>query len=216
MSSVKVVDLKGEAVGAVDLPEGLLVGTDKGSQALHDVVVAYRNGLRAGTASSKGKGAAAGSGKKPWKQKGTGRARAGYRRSPVWKGGGVAFGPMPRSYAQHIPKKVQRLAFRRAFTDKVNGGVVTVIESLVLEAAKTKAFAALMKGLGLPKGDALFVVDRIDAKALRAMRNIPRVAMATAAEVATPELMRAGCVIMTKAALEILKGRLAAEGSKAK
>jgi large subunit ribosomal protein L4 len=214
MSSVKIIDQKGAAAGAVELPEGLLAGTNKGSQALHDVVVATQNGLRAGTASSKGKGAVAGSGKKPWKQKGTGRARAGYRRSPVWKGGGVAFGPMPRSYAQRLPKKVIRLAFRRAFTDKVEAGALTVLDSLTLEAPKTKLFAALMKELGVRK-PALFVLDKVDPKALLAMRNIPGAVLATAAAVGTFELVRAQQLVVTKAALEILKGRLTAEGSKA-
>ncbi len=214
MSSVKILDRKGGSVGTVDLPEGLLAGTDKGSQAMHDVVVAYQNGLRAGTASSKTKGTAAGSGKKPWKQKGTGRARAGYRRSPVWKGGGVAFGPVPRSYLQRLPKKVTRLAFRRAFSDKVAAGALMVLEGLVVEAPKTKLFAALMKDLGL-KGSVLFILDQVDAKVLLALRNLPGVALATAAECNTYELIRANQVVVTKAALELLKPRLSAEGSKA-
>ena len=214
MSSVKLVDQKGAAIGAVDLPDNLLVGPEKGSQAMHDVVVAYQNGLRAGNASSKTKGTAAGSGKKPWKQKGTGRARAGYRRSPVWKGGGVAFGPVPRGYMQRLPKKVARLAFRRAFSDKVAGDAVTVIASLVLEAPKTKLFAAFMKDMGLT-GRVLFVLDRVEPKALLAMRNLPGAVMATAAEVNTYEMMQADRLVVTQAALEVLKGRLAAEGRKA-
>jgi len=214
MSSVTVIDQKGAAVGSVELPGGMLAAADKGYQAMHDVVVAYQNGLRAGSASSKTKGTAAGSGKKPWKQKGTGRARAGYRRSPVWKGGGVAFGPVPRSYVQRLPKKVTRLAFRRAFSDKVAEGALTVLDGLALEAPKTKAFAALVKGLGLT-GRILFVLDTVDPKALLAMRNLPDVALATAAEVNTFEIMRAGTVVATRAALEILVRRLSAEGGKA-
>jgi large subunit ribosomal protein L4 len=214
MSSVKIVDQKGTAVGQVDLSVSQLAGTDKGSQAMHDVVVAYQNGLRAGTASSKTKATAAGSGKKPWKQKGTGRARAGYRRSPVWKGGGVAFGPVPRSYLQRLPKKVTQLAFRRAFSDKVEAGAVMVLERLEVEAPKTKLFAGMMKNLGL-KGATLFILDQVDPKALLALRNLPRVALATAAECNTYELMLADQVVVTTAALEILKRRLSAEGSKA-
>jgi large subunit ribosomal protein L4 len=214
MSSVKILDQKGVEVGSADLPVNVLAGTSKGVQAMHDVVVAYQNGLRAGTASSKTKATAAGSGKKPWKQKGTGRARAGYRRSPVWKGGGVAFGPVPRSYLQRLPKKVTQLAFRRAFSDKAEAGALMVLESLVLEAPKTKLFAGIMKDLGLT-GATLFILDHVDPKALLALRNLPHVALATAAECNTYELMRADQVVVTKAALEILKRRLSAEGSKA-
>jgi large subunit ribosomal protein L4 len=213
MSSVKVIDQKGAEIGAVDLPDGLLADSSKGVQAMRDAVVAYRNGLRAGSASSKGKGAVAGSGKKPWKQKGTGRARAGYRRSPVWKGGGVAFGPVPRSYVQRLPKKVVKLAFRRAFSDKVADGAVSVLDSLVLEAPKTKLFAALLKGLNLP-GRALIVLDKVDNAVLLASRNLPRVTLATASEVSTFELVQCQQVIVTKAALAVLATRLAAEGSK--
>jgi large subunit ribosomal protein L4 len=212
MSSVKLIDQKGKDVGSVDVPENLLAGPDKGTQAMRDVVVAYQNGLRAGTASSKGKGAVAGSGKKPWKQKGTGRARAGYRRSPVWKGGAVAFGPVPRSYAQHLPKKVNRLAFKRAFSDKVASGSLTVLDSLSLAAPKTKLFTALVKDLGLT-GPSLFVLDQIDPTVLLAMRNLRNAMLASATEVSTFELVRAEQVVVTKAALEILKKRL--EGSKA-
>jgi large subunit ribosomal protein L4 len=214
MSSVKLIDLKGASIGAVDLPEGMLADSGKGVQAMRDAVVAYRNGLRAGTASSKGKGEVAGSGKKPWKQKGTGRARAGYRRSPVWKGGSVAFGPVPRSYVQYLPKKVIKLAFRRAFTDKVTDGSLTVLESLSLEAPKTKLFAALVKDLNI-SGRALFVLDKVDTKVLLAVRNLPKVTLATASEVSTFELVQAGSVIVTRAALELLTKRLAVEGSKA-
>ncbi len=214
MSSVKVIDQKGAAVGSVDLPEGMLAGSDKGVQAMHDVVVAYQNGLRAGSASSKTKSTASGSGKKPWKQKGTGRARAGYRRSPVWKGGGVAFGPVPRSYVQRLPKKVARLALRRAFSDKVEEGALTVLDRLVVETPKTKLFAALVKDLGLT-GTILFVLEKVDPKALLAMRNMPGLALATAAEVNTFEVMRAGTVVATRAALDILARRLSAEGGKA-
>jgi large subunit ribosomal protein L4 len=214
MSSVKVIDQKGAAIGAVDLPEGLLADPAKGVQAVRDAVVAYRNGLRAGTASTKGKGAVAGSGKKPWKQKGTGRARAGYRRSPVWKGGSVAFGPLPRGYDQRLPKKVVRLAFRRAFSDKVNAGQLSVLESLTLEAPKTRLFAALVKGLNLA-GPALFVLDKADPAVLMAARNLPDVTLATAAEVSTFQLVSAGPVVVTRAALGILEKRLAAKGSKA-
>src|SRR5512137_1096628 len=123
MSKLAVYDMKGGSVGEAEFPEALLVGR-KGEQAVHDAVVAYRAGLRSGTASTLRKGEVAGSGKTPWRQKGTGRARAGYRQSPVWRGGSVAFGPHPRSYAQNLPRKVARLAFQAAFSARVAAGEV--------------------------------------------------------------------------------------------
>lgn len=214
MSSVKVIDQKGVAVGTVDLPAVFQASADKGGQAVHDAVVAYRNGLRAGTASTKGKGAVAGSGKKPWKQKGTGRARAGYRRSPVWKGGGVAFGPVPRSYAQRLPKKVARLAFRRALADKVRAGALTVLDALTLDAPKTKTMAALVRSLKVA-APVLFVLDKAPPAVRLAIRNLPDVAFATAAEVHTYAILQAGTVVATRAALDGLARRMGEEGEKA-
>ncbi len=126
----------------------------------------------------------------------------------------MAFGPVPRSYVQRLPKKVIKLAFRRAFSDKVADGSLLVLESLALEAPKTKLFAALVKGLNLT-GRALFVLDKVDPKVLLASRNLPGVNLATATEVSTFELVQAGPVVVTRAALEVLMKRLAVEGSKA-
>ncbi|MBU0678134.1 MAG: 50S ribosomal protein L4, partial [Verrucomicrobia bacterium] len=113
--------MKGESIGDFDFSDELLVH-DKGLQALQNAVVAHRAAQRAGSASTLTKSEVAGSGRKPWRQKGLGRARAGYRQSPVWRGGGVAFGPKPRSYAKKISKKGARLAFRRAFSEKIAAG----------------------------------------------------------------------------------------------
>ena len=124
---------------------------DKGAQAVKDAVTAIRNALRAGTASTKSKGEVAGSNKKPWKQKGTGNARAGFRQSPVWRGGGVAHGPHPRSYEQKLNKKVWALAFARAFSDKLAAGDVIVVDEFQFEAPKTKLMAKLLKELGVDR-----------------------------------------------------------------
>ena len=136
MSSIKLYKPTGEAGGDVAFDDALLV-VDRGAQAVKDVVVATMNARRAGTASSLSKGEVAGSNKKPWKQKGTGRARAGLRQSPVWRGGAVAFGPRPRSYETKINRKVYQLAFRHAFSARIQAGGVSVIERFELADAKT-------------------------------------------------------------------------------
>jgi large subunit ribosomal protein L4 len=206
MSKLAVCDMSGANVGHYDVADGLLV-LDKGSQAVHDVVVATLAGRRAGTASTLRKGEVAGSNRKPWRQKGTGRARAGLRQSPVWRGGGVAFGPHPRSYAQKINRKVARLAFRRAFSEKVAAESVRVLEELAVPEPKTRCFRELLKALQIP-GKALFVVDKLDRKAVLASRNIPGISLATAAEVGTYELLSHPVVVVTRAAMDRLRARL--------
>ena len=160
MSNIKIVDMKGSEVGEYDVPVELLE-LEKGKQAVHDVVVAMNNARRAGTASTLEKGEVAGTGAKPWKQKGTGRARAGYKQSNVWRGGYVAFGPRPRYYGSKINKKVAKLAFRRALSEKLNDGAVCVVEQFAVEEPKTKVFASALKALGV-SSPTLVVVDQIE------------------------------------------------------
>ena len=145
---------------------------DKGAQAVKDAVTAIRNAMRAGTASTKGKGEVAGSNKKPWKQKGTGNARAGFRQSPVWRGGGVAHGPKPRSFEQKINKKVMKLAFARAFSDKLAAGDVIVVDEFRFEAPKTKLMAAFLKGLGVDR-TAVIVQKDVDDTVVLVTSNRP-------------------------------------------
>jgi large subunit ribosomal protein L4 len=208
MSKLSVYDMKGASMAKVDFPDELL--TSKGQQAVHDVVVAYQAGLRAGTASTLGKGAVAGSNKKPWKQKGTGRARAGFRQSPVWRGGGVAHGPHPRSYAKKVPVKVARLAFRSAFSDLVREERIRVLDQLAVTEPKTKVAVALLKSLGLAKG-ALIVVDKLDKNLLCAFRNVPNVEATTAKDVSTFQLVRFPVTVVTRAAMDVLRTRLETE-----
>lgn len=213
MSKLDVVDMKGMPVGQVELAD-VSAAVKRGQQAVHDVVVAYQAGLRAGTAATLTKGEVTGSGKKPWKQKGTGRARAGYRRSPVWRGGGVAFGPKPRSYSQRIPRKVAQLAFRRAFSEKVADGEVRILQDLLLDGPKTRAVADLFKQLKI-KGSVLIVVDRVTDQAAKATRNLPEVELALASSVNTYQLLRYSTVILTRAAFEVIQGRLAGQKGEA-
>ena len=152
---------------------------DKGEQAVKDAVTAIRNAMRAGTACTKSKGEVAGSNKKPWKQKGTGNARAGFRQSPVWRGGGVAHGPKPRDYSQKINKKVMKLAFARAVSDKLVAGDVIVVDKFEFEAPKTKLMAALLKSLGVDR-TAVIIQKEVDDTVVLATSNLPRIGYCTA------------------------------------
>jgi len=206
MSTIKVFNPAGDAAGEMAFADERLV-LDKGEQAVKDTVVAIQNAARAGTASTLSKGEVSGSNKKPWRQKGTGRARAGYRQSPVWRGGGVAFGPKPRDYSQKINKKVQRLAFTRALSEKIAGGQVTVVEKFDLAEAKTKLLSALLKKLGADRS-ALIVLDQLDDKLVLASRNLQKVAVVTASEVDVYSLLLYRTLVVTKAGFEALTARM--------
>src|SRR3954464_12979174 len=131
----------------------------KGSQAVHDVVVAYMAAQRSGTACTKTMGEVAGSGKKPWRQKGTGRARAGSFASPLWRGGGVVFGPKPRDFSKKVTKKTKQLALRKALSERVNAGDIIVVDEIKLDSPKTKGFLGVLNALNLGDGGALVVAD---------------------------------------------------------
>jgi large subunit ribosomal protein L4 len=210
MSKVPLKNVKGDSVGDYEVADGLLL-QDKGAQAVHEAVVAYLAHQRAGTASTKSKSEVAGSGKKPWAQKGSGRARAGYKQSPVWRGGAVAHGPQPRKYKKKVSKKVARLAFRRAFSAKVAQGEVLVIDALQLEAPKTKAFAAVLSNLGLDRGG-LFIVDTLQENVTVAARNLERVEVVRADLVNTYQMLRHKQVVITEAGMKVLSARLGEEG----
>ena len=181
---------------------------DKGAQAVKDAVTAIRNAMRAGTASTKGKGEVAGSNKKPWKQKGTGNARAGFRQSPVWRGGGVAHGPKPRSFEQKINKKVMALAFARAFSDKFKAGDVIVVDEFKFEAPKTKLMAAFLKELGVDRS-AIVVQKDVDDTTLLVTSNLPRVDYSTAQALDVYSLMVAKKVVCDKAGFDVILSRIA-------
>jgi large subunit ribosomal protein L4 len=174
-------------------------------------VVASQAAARSGSASTLSKGEVAGSNRKPWRQKGTGRARAGYRQSPVWRGGAVAFGPKPRSHAVKVNKKVARLAFRRAVGEKVAAGALRVLDSLALPEARTRLFAELMQALDV-RAPALFVVDALDENAALASRNIPGVEITLAKDLNVYQLLRYPAVIVTRAGMDVVLGRMAGNG----
>jgi large subunit ribosomal protein L4 len=205
--------MKGKSVGDVEITDDLLV-LDRGRQAVHDVVVALQNARRAGTASTLRKGEVAGSNKKPWRQKGTGRARAGLRQSPVWRGGGVAFGPHPRSFEQKINRKVSKLAFQRALSDKIVAGEIKVVDTLDLGEAKTRAVAAFLKAIGL-KTPALIVLERVNRNMALASRNVAGLEVVSADSVNVYHLLRYPVVLADRAGLDRLTNRLKGLGEKA-
>ena len=181
---------------------------DKGAQAVKDAVTAIRNAMRAGTASTKGKGEVNGSNKKPWKQKGTGNARSGFRQSPVWRGGGVAHGPKPRSYEQKINKKVMQLAFARAFSDKLVAGDVIVVDEFQFEAPKTKLMASFLKTLGVDR-TACIVQAKADDTVILVMSNLPRIDYSTADALDVYTVMANRKLVCDKAGFDALMARIA-------
>ena len=181
---------------------------DKGAQAVKDAVTAIRNAVRAGTACTKGKGEVAGSNKKPWKQKGTGNARAGFRQSPVWRGGGVAHGPKPRSFGQKLNKKVWKLAFARAFSDRLVAGDVIVVDEFKFEAPKTKLMASFLKELGVDRS-AVIVQNEVDDTVVLATSNLPRIDYSTAQALDVYTVMVNRKIVCDKAGFDAIMARIA-------
>jgi large subunit ribosomal protein L4 len=206
MSTLKLFNAAGEPAGEVPFADALLV-LDRGDQAVKDMVTATQHARRAPLASTLRKGEVAGSNKKPWKQKGTGRARAGLRQSPVWRGGGVAFGPHPRDYGVKVNRKVAQLAFRRALSAKIADGQVLVVESVELSEPKTRLMVALLAKLGVARS-CLIVTDRVSETLLRATRNLPKVEVAAAVDVDVYSLLRYRTVVATRAGLAALIVRM--------
>ncbi len=190
-----------------------IIANGKGTQAVHDAVVAMRANRRSGTASTKTKATVAGSGKKPYKQKGTGRARAGYLSSPVRVGGGVVFGPHPRSYAKKTSKSVKRLAFRKALSSRIIAGDVSVMDSFVVTELKTKSFLKLVGELTDDKKKVL-IVGRFDETTYKAGRNVKAVQLTTADQVNTENLLHYNKILITREALDEVAERTAAPDRK--
>src|SRR5205823_5979425 len=165
-----VKDTKGKDQGEVEV-KFPLVEDGRGTQAVHDTVVAYQAAQRMGTASTKTMGEVAGSGKKPWRQKGTGRARAGSFASPLWRGGGVVFGPKPRDFSKKVSRKTRQLALRKALSERLRAGDVVLVDDLKLKSARTKDFIGFLSALEV-KGSALIVSKDANRNLELASRNI--------------------------------------------
>jgi large subunit ribosomal protein L4 len=208
MSSLSITNLEGKAVGTVEVPAALL-DTTRGGQTVRDAIVAYQANQRQGNACTKTKGEVAGNGQKPWRQKGTGNARAGYRQSPIWRGGGVVFGPKPRSFNRDLNRKMARLALAKVIADRFSENAVTIVDAITVADTKTKTFVNLLKNIGFSKG-VLLIVDDPSNNLLLASRNVPGVEVARASHVNVYQIARFPKLIIARAALDILNSRAVA------
>ena len=219
MSTIKVYDKTGAATGEKTVDAAQLV-LDRGEQAVKDCVVAILNGYRAGTAKTKNKSEVSGTGKKPWKQKGTGRSSFGSSRNPVWRGGGVAFGPVPRDYSQKVNKKVSALACARALSDKIAAGELVVVDALNYDEPKTKIAAAMFNAMGIERSCLVIVDDDATSTDANdnfflATSNLPNVSLAAAGETDVYMLCRYKNIVVTEKAFEALLARMARVTGKA-
>ncbi len=200
-----LMNVKGAAVGKVDLPETVF-GRRASKEFLHEYTTAYLANQRQGTANTKTRAEVSGSGKKPWKQKHTGRARAGSFRSPLWRHGGITFGPRAGKVTLKFPRRKAALALAQALSAKHAQGAITFVESLSVAEAKTKQAIALLKALGC-EGRTMLVLDAPDARLALAGRNIPQLELALAGNINAYTVLRAGRLVVTRPALEKLGAR---------
>lgn len=203
---LSVKNSQGKAAGELEV-KFELVENGKGTQAVHDTVVAYRAAQRMGTACAKTVGEVSGSNKKPWKQKGTGRARAGSNQSPLWPGGGVVFGPRPRDFSKKVNNRTRQLALRKALSERLKAGDVVVVDDLKLSSPKTKEFISVMSALGL-KGSTLIIAANVDKNLMLASRNLQKVSMATSDTLNTYDVLRPNHLLFTRSAFEKVEARL--------
>ena len=211
MATAKVIDATGAVTGERELPEELF-GGEVNVAVMHEVVTAQRAAARSGTASTKTRSEVSGGGSKPWRQKGTGRARHGSSRSPLWVGGGTVFGPKPRSYAKRVNKKVRKAALRSALADKAGDGRVWILDGF--SEPRTKAAVALLRNAEI-EGRTLLVVDPEDDASVavdRAFRNLPGAAFALHGSLATYDVLVADAIVFTARAFERFAARVEDEG----
>lgn len=187
-----------------------LIENGRGTQAVHDAVVAYMAAQRSGTACTKTAGEVRGSNKKPWRQKGTGRARAGSVRSPLWRGGGVVFGPKPRDYTKKVNQKTRQLALRKALSERLKAGDVLVVDDIQLTAPKTKGMLAILKALGVECGTTLLVAQGPNPNLQLASRNLPNVELTSGDVLTTYQVLRPDKLVFTRGAFEKVEARLKA------
>jgi large subunit ribosomal protein L4 len=203
MAAVDVLDQQGKKVGSADLDPAVF-DVEVNAPVMHQVVVAGQAAARAGTHSTKTRAEVAGGGRKPWRQKGTGRARHGSIRSPLWVGGGVAHGPKPRDHSMRVNKKMKRLALRSALTDRAREGRIKVVESLAFDDPSTREAVGVLESMDAP-GLVLLVLPGIDPVVEKSFRNLPNVRMCYPGNLSTYNVLYADWVIFVKDALEAVK-----------
>ena len=203
---LSVKNAQGQSSGELEV-KFTMIENGKGTQAVHDTVVAHRANQRSGTACTKNVGDVSGSNKKPWRQKGTGRARAGSNQSPLWPGGGVVFGPKPRDFGKKVNVRTRQLALRKALSERLKAGDVVVVDDLKLSTPKTKEFVGVIAALEL-KGTTLIVANGADKNLLLAARNLPDVALTTGESLNTYDVLRPDKLLFTRSAFEKVEARL--------
>lgn len=200
MANVKVFNMAGQEVGTMELSD-VIFGADINGAVLHAAVRAYLLNQRQGTQSTLTRTEVSGGGRKPWRQKGTGRARQGSTRSPQWTHGGIALGPKPRDYSYTLPKKVKRLALKSAFSTKVADNDLIVVDNIAVEDYKTKTVVEMLSKLGADK-KALIVMPEVDQKLIKSAANIPGVKTALVNTINVYDILNCDKFIVAKSALE--------------
>jgi len=200
MPKVSIMNQAGQNVGELELLESVF-GIEPSMQAVFDVVKSQRAAMRQGTHSTKTRGNVRGGGKKPWRQKGTGRARSGTNTSPIWVGGGIVFGPHPHKYVLKVNRKVRRLALRSVLSDKVNDDLLKVIDGLTLDSMRTKDMVQVLQNLSL-EGKVAIVLTEPDTNVMISARNIPNVIVTTVDHVSVYELLNVKTVVLTADAVK--------------
>ncbi len=204
--TVDVVNAENKKVGTVSVSDEVFGGRVK-TDLIHESVVRANAAERRGTHATKNRALVSGSGKKPWRQKGTGRARVGEIRNPLWRKGGTVFGPQPRSYEYQLPKKVEKGALRAALSAKLQGGSMVVVDALAVPAVKTKAAVEMLKTIGVT-GKALLVDVRPDETLALSVRNVPGVHLLPSNRITARDVANTRTVVVTRAALEKLEAAL--------
>ncbi len=199
MPKVALMNIKGETIGEIELKDTVF-GIEPNESVLHDMVVCQMAAWRRGTADTKRRGEVAGSNKKPWRQKGTGRARAGSRRSPLWRKGGIVFGPHPRSYAYSLPRKVRRLALKSALSSKVISGDLIVLDELNFVQPKTKDMLGVLDNLKVDR-KALIVTAEDNENVYKSARNIPGIVPMDSTGLNVYDILNCDKLVMTKDAV---------------
>jgi large subunit ribosomal protein L4 len=204
--TLDVVNSQNEKIGSLDLRDEVFGGRVK-VDLIHESVVRANAAERRGTHATKSRGMVSGTGKKPWRQKGTGRAQVGEARNPLWRKGGTVFGPQPRSYEYQLPRKVEKGALRAALTQKIRDGAVTVVDALSVTDIKTKAAAAMLRQLGV-EGKALLVDVKPEDKLALSVRNLEGVRLVPSNRVSARDVIGARRVVLTRPAIEKLQEAL--------
>jgi len=201
-----VKDMQGNSTGELEV-QFPVIDNGRGTQAVHEVVVAYNAAQRSGTACTKTMGEVAGSGKKPWRQKGTGRARAGSFASPLWRGGGVVFGPKPRDFSKKVSSSVRQLALRKALSERLKAGDVVVVEELKLGSPKTKELEKTLSTLQV-SGTTLVVTTALDNNLRLSSRNLPGLEVVDGGSLSTYQVLRFDKLLFTRGAFAQVEKRL--------